>query len=427
MIYKESGILELKSSFREWKEIIITLSAFANKKGGTVIVGLDDGGQPLHLQLGKKTIEDFVNKIKNHTDPVLYPSINMITFGLGEIVEIIVPQSDYKPVFAFEKAWIRVGKSNVKLSTDKLRELILRYSYQEFDNQMVSFDNSDMEFDTEVLDKFYAKSYQLPKRLNVAEYLCFSKVNYNYPQAVVKAARFKGNTPVKFLDTRNYNDSLVLITDLLLEFIRKNIRFQYIITGKAERDERWEYPMVALREVILNAIVHRDYKDPGNIQIRIFDDFIEIWSPGLLPKELDINNLIKNNRSIPRNKQILKLIHLIGEIENWGTGFARIEEACNKNGNPLPLFKERAGAFVIRIDNAVTVENASGTKSGGVNTFNLSNLYDAVKGNQGISLSKLLEVSGLSKRSLERWLKKLKDQNRIEFKGAPKTGGCFLK
>ncbi|MBC8486321.1 MAG: hypothetical protein H8D45_09815 [Bacteroidetes bacterium] len=189
--------------------------------------------------------------------------------------------------------------------------------------------------------------------------------------------------------------------------------------------------MVALREVILNAIVHRDYKDPGNIQIRIFDDFIEIWSPGLLPKELDINNLIKNNRSIPRNKQILKLFYIIGEIENWGTGFARIEETCNKNGNPLPLFKERAGAFVIRIDKAVNVENASGTNnggvSGGVSRFNLDDLYRAIKENQGISLSELLEVSGLSKRSLERWLKKLKDQNRIEFKGAPKTGGYFAK
>ena len=69
MIYKESEQVELKSSFSEWKEIIISLAAFANKKGGTVVVGLDDKGQPLHMKLGKNTIEDSVNKVKNHTDP----------------------------------------------------------------------------------------------------------------------------------------------------------------------------------------------------------------------------------------------------------------------------------------------------------------------------------------------------------------------
>jgi len=90
MQYKESEILELKSSFGEWKEIIISLTAFANKKGGTVVVGLDNKANPLHLQIGNNTIEDFVNKLKNHTDPILYPSINIKTFGLGEIVEITV-------------------------------------------------------------------------------------------------------------------------------------------------------------------------------------------------------------------------------------------------------------------------------------------------------------------------------------------------
>jgi ATP-dependent DNA helicase RecG len=93
---------------------------------------------------------------------------------------------------------------------------------------------------------------------------------------------------------------------------------------------------------ILNAIVHRDYNDAGNIQIRIFDDFIEIWRPGMLPKELDIKNLTKNNRSIPLNKQILKLFHLAREIENWGTGFARIYDACTLNSNPPPQSEERA-------------------------------------------------------------------------------------
>jgi ATP-dependent DNA helicase RecG len=114
MDFKESEKLELKSSFSEWKEIVASLSAFANKKGGRVIIGLNDDGQPLGKEFGKGVIEDIANKIKQNTDPILYPSINVETFGPGEIVEISVKESDNKPVFAFERAYTRVGKNNAK-------------------------------------------------------------------------------------------------------------------------------------------------------------------------------------------------------------------------------------------------------------------------------------------------------------------------
>jgi len=155
------------------------------------------------------------------------------SFGLGEIVEITVAQSDYKPIFAFEKAWVRIGKSNIKLSTNELRELIRRYSYQEFDSQISKSKTIASEFDSDIYKKFISLGYNFPKDLNIAEYLSFTKINTDYPQAIVKAARFKGNKPVIFLDTRNFDKSLILITDQVLEFIKKNIRLQYIITGKA--------------------------------------------------------------------------------------------------------------------------------------------------------------------------------------------------
>jgi ATP-dependent DNA helicase RecG len=240
MIFKESEHLELKSSFGEWQEIIESLVAFANHKGGTVIVGINDAGEPLHMQIGKKTIEDFVNKIKTNTDPVLYPSINVKTFGLGEIVEISIPSSDYKPVFGFDKAWIRVGKSNIKLSAFKIRELTTKYTYVEIDKQEITTPPQATELDENVQSKLEQKGYTFNEKMNFAEYLCLIKQNNQFPQAIVKAARFKGDTPVIFLDNRDYNCSLIQITDQLLDFIRKNIRFQYIIKEKAERDERWE-------------------------------------------------------------------------------------------------------------------------------------------------------------------------------------------
>ena len=96
---KETEKLELKTSFSEWKEIIISLVAFANRNGGKIVVGVNDTGEFINMQVGKSTIEDFVNKVKQHTDPVLYPSINVKEFGLGEYVEIEIGHHNRIPLW----------------------------------------------------------------------------------------------------------------------------------------------------------------------------------------------------------------------------------------------------------------------------------------------------------------------------------------
>ena len=109
---------------------------------------------------------------------------------------------------------------------------------------------------------------------------------------MIKGARFKGKTMVHFLDMKDFKGNLIAAVDEVLDFIQRHISMGVGIGAKAARDEKWDYPLEALREAVVNAIVHRDYTDPGNIQIRIFDDRLEIWSPGLLPKELNIKNLL---------------------------------------------------------------------------------------------------------------------------------------
>ena len=307
MQYKESEKLELKSSFSEWKEIIISLSAFANKKGGKIIIGLDDNGQAVNLQTGKRTIEDFVNKIKNHTDPILYPSVNVKTFGLGEIIEVEIPASDNKPIFAFGLAYVRVGKTNQKLSQLEVKALIKRYDLPDFDKRYFDGAISEIEIDeqliTEAGKKYHLKSKSLIDFLNksglasknkitYAGYLCFARKNHRMPNAIVKSARFKGKTMEKFIDMKDFDTNIVSATDKVIDFIKRHIDMEVVISGKARRDEVWDYPLPALREAIINALIHRDYADPGNIQIRIFDSRLEIWSPGLLPKELDLKKNI---------------------------------------------------------------------------------------------------------------------------------------
>ncbi|MFH1429690.1 MAG: RNA-binding domain-containing protein, partial [Candidatus Margulisiibacteriota bacterium] len=197
MEYKESEKLELKSSFGEWKDIIISICAFANKNGGKVIVGVDDDGNPTGLKVGNKTIEDIVNKIKTNTDPVLYPSINVKVFGPGEIVEIEIPESDNKPVFAFDRAYIRVGKTNQKLSSSAVKALIKRYTIYDFDEISCGQEVKDIELDVEFINKLNKDIYHFGKvsaadfmarlmlmkanKINNAGYLCFVKRNSLLP------------------------------------------------------------------------------------------------------------------------------------------------------------------------------------------------------------------------------------------------------
>jgi ATP-dependent DNA helicase RecG len=210
-MFKESEKVELKESFAEWKEIIISLVAFANRHGGKVIVGVNDSGEFTYLQLGKKSIEDFVNKLKQNTDPVLYPSINVKEFGLGEYVEIEIPESDNKPVFAFDKAYIRTGKTNVKVSNALLRELISRYKTPDFDKLP-----SEVKYVKNIVDSSWIRTLNerylkadttepehILRSINVladdrftnAGYLCFAnEINY-FPNAIIRMARFKGETP----------------------------------------------------------------------------------------------------------------------------------------------------------------------------------------------------------------------------------------
>jgi len=429
MVFKESEKLELKTSLSEWREIIISLVSFANKKGGKVIVGITDKGLPSSLKMGKNTVEDFANKIKNNTDPTLYPSINIKTFGLGEIMEIEVSESDNKPVFAFDKSYVRVGRTNQKLSTSEIRNLIKSYTLPDLDEQSIDISRINRQ----ELVEFFKEYEYVPLRkdsVSYGEYLCFASKNILFPNATIKVARFKGKVPVDFIDENCFDDFLLSAPEKIMSFIKRHINKQIIITGRAEHKEVWDYPLQALREAVTNAIVHRDYSDSGNIQIRIFDDRIEIWSPGLLPKEIKIAEIFKQARSIPRNRSIVSIFHKYNLIENWGTGFPRMLSLCKENKNPEPEFCVKLDAFVVIFKksegaNEGLSEGANEGLSEGANE-GLKSFIAYLKKNQGSNLSFVSRDLKIPKKTLERWASSLKKDRKIEFKGSKKKGGYFI-
>jgi ATP-dependent DNA helicase RecG len=437
-MYIESEKLELKSTLNEWREIIISLSAFANKSGGKVIVGLDEKGEPVGLEIGKNTLEDLANKIKTHTDPVLYPSINTLTFGPGEIIEIEVPASDNKPVFAFDRAYLRVGRTNQKINNSQLRELIKRYTLPDFDRRpfeggtikTIDWDeklmaeaaeNYGFKFKTpgEFLKKIKAVCGARPTN---AAYLCFAKNTGSMFNALIRAARFQGDSTVKFLDMKDFDNNLISAVNEVIKFVKLNTRNEIVISGQARHKEIWDYPLEALREAIINALAHRDYNDPGQVQIRIFDNRLAIWSPGLLPKEINIKNLGQERRSIPRNKLLVEIFHKLKIMEVWGSGFRKIIDLTIKNGNPAPEFSEITGAFVITFRKREKIGGVNGGVNGGVKL-----VVDFVSQYPGSRTGAIAKALNRSDRTVEKWLEKLKKTDKIEYRGSSKSGGYYLK
>lgn len=433
----ESQTLELKASFGEWKEIIQCLCAFANAQGGKVVVGVDDAGQPTGIEIGKSTIEDFLNKVRLNTDPVLYPSVTVRTFGPSEIVEILVEESQSKPVFAFARAFMRVGRTTQRLSALAIKEMARASLPGDFDTRFTKIALKGWEIDERAEKRLdfgkLSKDDRLVRggKISTGLYLAGCKRNRLHEQAVVKAGLFKGVTTSRFLDMKEFDGSLLFLVEETMEFVARHLSMAVVLDGAPQRKEVWEIPMAAVREAVVNAVLHRDYDDPGNVQVRIFDDRLEVWSPGLLVGTRDLASLGQEVRSVPRNRNLVRLARELGLVEAWGTGFQRMTEECRDRNLPLPEWRHKDGAFVTTfLKKESQPEGVNEGVNKGVNEgvnegVNSSRLLDLIRKESGLRARQLSSRLEASPKSVERWLAQLRSKNLVEFRGAPKTGGYF--
>lgn len=367
--FSESEIVEFKNSLSEMDQILETISAFSNTKGGTIYIGVADDGQIKGVSIGKGTLESLANSIKQNTDPKIFPDIIEVKKYSKTIIKVYVPEYPVKPVWVKEKVFIRVGKTNQRITVEKIRELIKTNTPFHWDKQISSeFKLSDIsvkdikyfvqcvkdERNSDLEPK--AKTSAVLEKLNLvksgkltnAAILLFGKDPQKYfPRSLVKCALFADNKAIDFLDFKDVGGTIINQVPEVLLFLRKQLNISVKISGKPEREEIWEIPREALREAVINAICHRSYEDTGNVQVRIFNNKVEIWNPGTLPESITIESLKKEHRSIPRNELIARCFYLIKYIEQWGTGTNRIINLCKEAGLKEPKFEIRNGDFVV--------------------------------------------------------------------------------
>jgi len=348
----ESEITEFKTSLADWRDVVETISAFSNRNGGRVLIGVADDCGIVGVDIGKNTIEKLANQIKQNTDPVTYPSIRVEEIGGKEgkhVIVVDVDESKQKPVLAFGRAVIRVGKSNQKLGYEGIRNLALETSKVYWDGRVCEGAGPE-DIDEEEVSRFlrrakYERRLELDpetpiresleksellregKPTNAAILLFGKNPQRFFIQSETRCARFKGTKPLEFIDMKVFGGNIIDQREDAVEFVKEHIKLHAKIVG-LERIETWEYPIEAIREAVTNAICHRNYETASNVQIRIFDDRIEVWGCGPLPEPLTPEDLKREHKSVLRNPMIGKCLFLIKFIEQWGTAGTFVWGSC---------------------------------------------------------------------------------------------------
>jgi ATP-dependent DNA helicase RecG len=378
MIPEEGQAVECKESLSQWRDIVETCAAFASAQGGKVYVGVRDDRRVVGVQIGKGTLEDLANKIVQNTSPRIVPAITTQQEQGVTVVVVDVPEHATKPVTAFGRPLRRSGRTNQVLSASEVAEVYLASRGMTWDETVradATLDDIDQEKVRKLLSRARTERQweidpQTPVeqalnqlnlmrngQLTIAALLLFGKNPQRFLlQAILRCARFKGETEVEFLDMKPFEGDIIGQVEEAMAFVRRNTSMAAKMEGELERKERWEYPLDAVREGIINAVCHRDYADSGNVVVKIFDDRLEIWNPGGLPAGLTVEDLKKAHESKPRNKLIARAFFLIKYIEQFGTGTRRMTEECRKAGIPEPLFEGRADSFRIVFQKPVSLD-----------------------------------------------------------------------
>ena len=360
----ESQNIEYKESWRD--EFLKWICGFANAQGGKIFIGINDQGQVNGLKDYKKLLEDIPNKVVMHLGVVV--DVNLHQEDSNYYLEINVPPSSV-PISYHGSYHFRSGSTKQELKGSALQQFLLKKIGRTWDDLPLP-QASPAELNPETISRFIHLAtrgnrlapdasqadvttllenlhlYNEDGQLKFAAVLLFGLNPLKFfSTAYLKIGRFeKSDADLRFQDVVTGN--LLDMPDKVLDVLRSKYLTSPITYQGINRVETLEYPEEALREALLNAIVHKDYAGT-QIQLSVYDDRLILWNPGRLPDELNIQMLKGKHPSRPRNKNIAEVFFKAGFIEAWGRGIAKILLSCQQAGIPEPIIEEYAGGIQI--------------------------------------------------------------------------------
>ncbi|MDX5438729.1 MAG: putative DNA binding domain-containing protein [Pontibacter sp.] len=429
----ESQNVEWKASWRD--EYLKWICGFANAKGGRIIIGKDDDGRVVGVADFRRLMEDIPNKVQNHLGIIC--DVNLHEEEGRHFIEIVVPPYDV-PISYQGKYHYRSGSTKQELTGASLNNFLLRKAGRTWDD-VVEPSATLKAIGEEGIAAFKrgaVSSKRLPSaaddsteellenlrltqggELKRAALLLFAKdPRAFFPNAYVKIGRF-GSSDADLLFQDVVEGNAFQLADLTLEVLEKKYFTSPISYQGLQRVESSEYPYEALREILLNAIVHRTYTT-APVQISIYNDRLIVWNEGSLPDNLSVEDLKRKHPSLPRNPVLADACFKGGLIEAWGRGTVKIMEECQRLGLPEPDITTIGGGVSVTLFKDIYAEEQ--LKGMGLNERQVEALL-LWKNDGRIQNSKYKEKFSITDRTALRDLTDLVDKGLLSKEGEKKS------
>jgi ATP-dependent DNA helicase RecG len=428
------------------KDLDTEVCAFANASGGRIFIGIDDSGKIVGTDTSnaaRSKIQDSINNIEPRPDAVIDVH--------DRIIVITVHEGKKKPYYCSKGFYLRVGPNSQKLDRDGIIEFLQSEDLVRYDSRVRDEFPIKDRFNEKAYKKYIDKADINDKlsREHVLLNLDCAKRNESgepvftnagalffrdntedvfFDHAKIVCALFKGTGKAKVIDAEEFNGCMLDNIDNAVKFLWKSLRVRHEFEG-VQRKNVPEIPDAALREAVTNAVCHRNYFEYGmNVMVEVFDDRVEIYNPGGIPKGLKENEF--GTKSVPRNPIIADLLHRAGYIEKMGTGIKKIRDAVADEGLEAPVFTstmfftvmfKRPPMHVLSIDKIPGDPSLKLPSDLGENEIKICKLIDE---NKDITYIGIAERLGMSESTVKRTIRSLVEK-RIIIRLGSKRGGSW--
>ena len=454
-VMTESQNIEYKSSWRD--EYLKWICGFANAQGGKLYIGIDDNGHICGVENAHRLSEDIPNKIVALLGIVA--EVNILQKDDKEYMEIEVAPSNV-PISYRGKYYFRTGSTLQELNGIALQHFVLKKMGRSWDD-MVHERATIEDLDREAIDFFLRKGIQAgridPSEANASTATVLQNLNLVDDEGHLKNAalllfckkpgryftgtefkigRFHSNM-ADLVSQEMIECSIIQMADRVVRMLKDKFLTMPIHYEGLQRIERLEIPEDALREILYNAICHKDYLGP-QIQMRVWDHHVEIWNDGALPDEITPENIMDNHASYPRNKNLAFAFYKAGFIESWGRGWQKICDGFKAAGLPTPTIESKQGGVLVTFQrNNVNLAkpNSTGTQDVAVNVAEelterqriiveliKKGVANDVAPNVTVNTKYLSEKLNVNRKTIQRDIAYLQEKKLIQWVGSDKIG-----
>lgn len=433
---RESSRVEYKSKLTDSleKEVVAFLN---HREGGIIYIGISDNGTILGLSNADEIQLKIKDKLKHNISPSCLGLFEVILEenDKKDIIKIIVASGRETPYFikkygmSSKGCYIRVGSSSEPMNQMMIEELFasrVRNSLSKIRShrQDLTFEQLKIYYEEKglKLNSKFASNLELLTEDGEYNYVAYLMADENGTS--IKVAKYAGKDKIDLIENNEYGYcSLVKATKRVLEKLEVENRTAALITSTT-RKEKPLWDRVALREAVINAIVHNDYTTQNPPLFEIFSDRIEITSTGGLSTIKNLDDFF-SGYSNPISREIMRIYKDLKLVEHLGSGLNRILKAYSRDS----FYIKQNFMRNIFYKNLEPIENNEGVSEGvneGVNE-GVKSLYELIKNYPNRKTPFFAKKLNTSVKNIERWIKQLRDKDKIEFIGAPKTGGYVVK